>query len=1018
MTFTRYACWPADRVSAVMNPDAEHIADEVFLAVHSDHDLLMVDPGSRGGGERQWSARHRWNITPDEFVRDFLAHERRQSHAAVLGDAGSGKSHFIRWLALNIPPRDDLHTLSIPKTGTNLRGVLERIIAVLPPQRALEYREALNAAGYSSASKEQRRERLLSEIALSIGALQVLPGSPNAEAEEWLIGGLPTLFNDPHYRARMSQPDGIIEQLVEHISEPPRGYERREERRAFHLDDLPLSGLAMKDLSLEARDFLADLLANQELAPLAVQVINRSLNAAISGVLNFRGDRLLELMLDVRRYLRSEGKALVLLIEDFARLQGVDTALLQALIEAPGDGPGGLCDLRWAMAVTRGYYEQLPDTVKSRMDFLIDMDLPLNALGPDSIATFAMRYLNTVRLRKDELRTWYESGMESGSRGPIPNRCDTCPYREECHASFGAVDGVGLYPFNHAALNTMAERKDPAIQERFNPRRFIKAVLAEVVGVHRQELVDGEFPDDRLFNSMGRSQLSPILEEQLKRANPIDFERKRTVLELWGTPGRLEALPEGLFTAFALQPPILMPLPPEPPLPPGPQPPSGPHREDAIVQAIHRWAQGDLMPEGAAQELRDYIYTAIESYIDWDTTGLERKSFMQRTGGPFRVRSIVFLRQQTNETPSIVRLPIPLDSSDDDDLRRTAIALEALRRFQINKAWDFPNAFQGLVALGECLARWSEVLLAEFKRHPGADSGWDAVASAVELLAVGAALGGRLSAAKMTTTDKLSALFEMWPEKLPDQATTEWRRLYDAIRKNADRLREFVRARTSATKGGQAGAMVDPSQLLPPLRRALRNWNLTESPPDDIDQLREPYRLLARLYTDVRATLPKAAAAEYRRRMEWLERVRNYMDENTTRAKVVESARRLADAIATEGIGVSQSVRRQFDEALETFKTVQLDNAIRAAQQLQETSDPVTELPSLVPDRSAPAMEAADRFFAAADALIAEAAAALESKNADLEARVGEQWERDRQIISDSLVKLDRALGVIGGEAC
>src|SRR5438270_10331344 len=125
MTFTRYACWPADRASAVMNPDAEHITDEVFLAVHSDHDLIMVDPGARSGGGQQWSARHRWQVASDAFLRDFLASERRQAHAAVLGDAGSGKSHFIRWLTLNIPQRDDLYVLSIPRTGTNLRGVLE-----------------------------------------------------------------------------------------------------------------------------------------------------------------------------------------------------------------------------------------------------------------------------------------------------------------------------------------------------------------------------------------------------------------------------------------------------------------------------------------------------------------------------------------------------------------------------------------------------------------------------------------------------------------------------------------------------------------------------------------------------------------------------------------------------------------------------------------------------------------------------------------------------------------------------
>ena len=703
-----------------MNPDAETIPNEVFLAVHFDRELVMVDPGVRSGGEQQWTARQRWNIAPKDFLQEFLSPNRRWSYAAVRGNSGSGKSHFIRWLDLNIPKNKDTYKLSIPRAGINLRGVLERIIDILPPDRAIEYREALNAAGYSSATRAQRRERLLSEIALAIGTLQVQPDSPEAEAEEWLMSELPALFNDPNYRASVSHPGGIIEQLVDHISEPSRGYERRENRRAFQLDDLPLSGVETVHLSQKARGVLVALLNNEEYAPLAVQIINRSLNAAISGVLNFSGDRMLELMLDVRRYLHTEGKSLILLIEDFASLQGIDTALLQALIEAPGDGPDSLCDMRWAMAVTTGYYEQLPDTVKTRVDFLIDMDLPLEALGAGSLVSFATRYLNAVRTESEELRTWYENGVESGSRPPVPNHCDSCRFREECHASFGEADGVGLYPFNNAALNTMATRKDPSIRDRFIPRTFIKMVLAEVMRERREEMVGGDFPDKRLLPYMDGSRLAPAVEEQLKHANPTDFERYRTVLELWGESGKLVSLPDGLYTAFALKPPIL------------PQSsatasyqqessmtsriaePETTLREDTIVHAIQRWSQGASTPEKAAGELREYIYAALESYIDWDTAGLVRKSFMQPTGSstvPFRSRNISFDRQETQESTSGVLLRLPLDPTDADDLLRTATALTALRQFQKHKSWDFPNAFQGMLTLGECLARWSDKLL-------------------------------------------------------------------------------------------------------------------------------------------------------------------------------------------------------------------------------------------------------------------------------------------------------------------
>ena len=127
---------------------------------------------------------------------------------------------------------------------------------------------------------------------------------------------------------------------------------------------------------------------NKESQDLAVDIINRNLNGAIGQVLNFTGDRLIGLLQDVRRHLREQGQELVLLIEDLARLQGLDLSLLEALIEE-GNEENGLCDLRWAAAVTTGYYIQLPNTVHTRMNYVFRMDLPTDgedgAIGVDDI---------------------------------------------------------------------------------------------------------------------------------------------------------------------------------------------------------------------------------------------------------------------------------------------------------------------------------------------------------------------------------------------------------------------------------------------------------------------------------------------------------------------------------------------------------------------------------------------------------------------------------------------------------
>ncbi|MEO7076703.1 MAG: hypothetical protein ABI068_15525, partial [Ktedonobacterales bacterium] len=756
------------------------------------------------------------------------------------------------------------------------------------------------------------------------------------------------------------------------------------------------------------------------------------------------------------------GQTLILLIEDFATLQGVDTALLQALIEAPGEGPNALCELRWAMAVTSGYYERLPDTVKSRMDFLIDMDLPTSGefavLGPQSVTTFAARYLNAVRLDERHLHDWYveRSAVDTPSASrAAPNQCDSCQFREECHRSFGEAHGVGLYPFNEAALNTMAERQDRNIRERFNPRRLIKNVLAEVMGAHRQELVSGEFPDERLLAMMGGSQLTPATEDRLNRQDPVNFPRQRATLELWGIPGKPINVPTELYEAFALQPPVLeqtverqpavvrayaqgatagflttvapvidSSLAAQPITPPIATPPERAEPLHPDIHAIRRWAQGEAMPEDTATWLRDALYAALLEAIDWDAAGFERIRFMQPDGSaniPFRRRNIIFRRQRTQSALSGVILTLPLNADDDDDddeLRQTAIALEALRQFQLRKAWDFPDAFEGLAALGECLSRWSTWLLDAFRRWPTAGTGkWDAISAAVETLAVGAAMSGRLAGARVTSTDALNAIFEPLPDLAPEQTSKEWRALYAEIQKRQESAREILEALAFAAKGGRVGKMLDPSKLLPPLKRIMRRWEVTPPATNDTD-LRDPYLAVAKLHRRIGEQLTLAATVEYERRVRWLDQTRQYMDEQTTRLQVVTSAEKLLNQIEGQGIEVNRGALTRFRETLNEFKRVQLDAAIQATQQLREKPTPVSALPMLASNRTSAAMEAATAFFAAADALNAEVEAAVATNRATLVANGGEKLASDRQMINDSLATLERAFQELGGDAC
>ena len=98
MAFQNYVCWDISRVRQVMKTDAEHASRHIFLSVHSEYPLIASSPrhgtveGDRG-----------WTIPPQDFLHAFLSKDNPHMQVAVLGDSGSGKSHFISWIKYSLP---------------------------------------------------------------------------------------------------------------------------------------------------------------------------------------------------------------------------------------------------------------------------------------------------------------------------------------------------------------------------------------------------------------------------------------------------------------------------------------------------------------------------------------------------------------------------------------------------------------------------------------------------------------------------------------------------------------------------------------------------------------------------------------------------------------------------------------------------------------------------------------------------------------------------------------------------
>ena len=155
---TQTPCWDVEEVTLILKPDAEEIADHVFHSIHCHSDLFSADTAD---GKRVLNS-------PKEFVNRFLDPKYPYQQVIVLGESGTGKSHLIQWLRLQIPNELNTVLLTIPKSGTSLKSILERIIYSLPELEQESYIEKIKLAGTQTTTQEAKITKFMNELAWAI----------------------------------------------------------------------------------------------------------------------------------------------------------------------------------------------------------------------------------------------------------------------------------------------------------------------------------------------------------------------------------------------------------------------------------------------------------------------------------------------------------------------------------------------------------------------------------------------------------------------------------------------------------------------------------------------------------------------------------------------------------------------------------------------------------------------------------------------------------------------------------
>lgn len=527
--------WPRQNdANAWITSEAEAASEWVALAVHQPMRFVPRVIGSM--------APPLSDCDEEALLNAFLTDDLPEGRVIIpiVGESGVGKSHVIRWLDTQLRVRGDADrrvVIRIPK-GVSLREVLRLIVEKLPQARYGHYRDELKRAQHELDSREasgllcEMLAHVLEEMGRNARERRRLrPDDAEAKERDAYCSVLPTLLRnqylrDHHFLTSRSGTDGPVRRLVEHLTTARSPAIDDDRKHGFVAEDLDFGDLGGDDaLGRPERQAIASLRADRR--PNAARILNLAIDDAKQQLLRIGTSTISDLFDDIRRDLLADGKELILLVEDFVVLSGLQKQLLQVIIkEAVRDGTQVLCTMRTALAYTSGYVDA--DTVLTRAH--IEYRIPDDSASEEELFGRVERlvgaYLNASRVGQRALEAAYRARDASEPRAWIPRF--TAPLEAEARATLDSFeispDGYELFPLNRVALRQLA--REGCVRNGhfvYNPRFVIQNVLNAVLK-HRELFEAGRFPPTA-FGSRS-TQVGATVTDQVRRA-VADDDRDR-----------------------------------------------------------------------------------------------------------------------------------------------------------------------------------------------------------------------------------------------------------------------------------------------------------------------------------------------------------------------------------------------------------------------------------------------------------------------------------------------------------
>lgn len=730
--------WPSlEEINRCIKAEAENSSDEVLLAVHQQFPLAYLKVGSDG----KVMPDSRTPSTEDELISYFIGSAPSGSHVLpITGASGVGKSHLIRILDARLrrlADADRFLIIRIPKSAS-LRRVVELILEAEPLQEPkydpvkAEFTKALADVPLHEAVIRFQAELTiaLNEYALSLRQ-SLEQDMANTSLRERFAHAmdLPKLMADADTASHFKQTvfPRIIQRSVSGVaSEDGEMKEIDPTSSQFSEEDLDLSGIDLRQANKQVVRY-CDLNLNAQGGrgkSVAVSVLNEVVDKATRQLYQLNqslgGMTLAEVILEIRRLLLLDNRELVILVEDFAALVGIQDTLAKVLIQEGETSKGKeFATIRSVIAVTDGYLAGR-ETLATRAgrEWVVESRLESDAETLKRTKALVASYLNAARHGENGLKEHYRLiSLEADSSKIF---CSPPAYIDENEEdakvlnAFGFVGDVPIFPFTEAAIEILArvnlKSGDTLV---FTPRSVIKNIIREILLQGRDAFVNQQFPPP----SINLKRASADVAQWLASLHVSDEQRKRyeRLVTIWGndpkTRSEIGSIPNEVFEVFNLPQPGIDYIPPvsaPKPIRSG-ESPTGIMDSEVVYGleqkvseyhvALENWVQnGTRLEQTIANKIRKALEILVNQRIDWNAERCRKRSEIK--SGKF---SIPYAGgEQGLDANAIMIAP----SNEDPDGRLRGDLLALLRHCDVYKySTDYVGADEDLARIANLVER-------------------------------------------------------------------------------------------------------------------------------------------------------------------------------------------------------------------------------------------------------------------------------------------------------------------------